>query len=376
MTVYLDNAASTPIHPAAIEAMMPWLQGEGANAASVQHQPGRRAAKAVGEAREQVASLLGRQAGEIVFTASATEACNLAIKGSMRPRLRSGDVIHLVAPMHEHPAVLDPLRRLEREGAQLTLVQPPSSGVMTAAEIEPHLRDDTALVACMHANNEIGTVNDLATISPLCRDRGVLLVVDAAQSAGRVNVSSIEADLLIASSHKMHGPSGAAALAITGGAAGAGLAPLIEGGGHEFGLRSGSLNVPAIVGFAAACQWAETHMVDEGRRLEKLRDQLEHALLDMFPGSQVNGDGAARLPGITNCSLAIGRPEPVPQLLPDVACSTGAACSSAQPGPSHVLAAMGLSEAAASAAVRLSLGAHTTAACVERAIKAFEAISR
>jgi len=376
MTIYLDNAAGTPIAPSVFEAMLPWLEGVGANAGSTQHKPGRSAAGAVATARSHVARLLGRDSSEVTFTASATEACNLAIKGLARPLLERGQSVHVIAPMHEHPAVLDPFRRLEREGASVTLVKPGPTGLVSADDIAPHIRSDTLLVACMHANNEVGTINDITKIQSCCRDRGIRLLVDASQSTGRIAASTLDADLLVASSHKMHGPAGAGVLAVRGGGRQAALQPQIEGGGQEGGLRSGSINVPAIVGFGAACVLCEMDMAAEAIRLATLRDHLESALLKLFPGSRVNGDICRRLPFMSNIALATGRLEPVHTLVPDVAFSAGSTCSSATPGPSHVLEAMGLSALDAAGSIRLSLGRQTQPADIDAAIAAFERISR
>jgi cysteine desulfurase len=375
MTIYLDNAAGTPIAPLVLEAMLPWLKGSGANAGS-HHALGRIAAQAVSTARSQVASLLGRDVGELTFTASATEACNLAVKGMVRPLLQRGKRVHLLAPLHEHLAVLDPIRRLEREGAHITLFKPAHTGWVQAQDIIPHLQSDTVLVACMHANNEVGTVNDIASVQEACRNHGAKLLVDASQSAGRIDVASLDVDLLVASSHKLHGPAGAGVLGVRGGGRNAALQPQIEGGGQESGIRSGSVNVPSIVGFGAACAMCAGDMDDEATRVAALRDTLEQGLLGMFPGSHINGDVLNRLPFMSNLTLATGLPDPLHVLVPDVAFSAGSTCAGATPGPSHVLEAMGLSANEAAGSIRLSLGRQTQAADIDAAIEAFRRISR
>ena len=375
MTIYLDNAAGTPIAPIVLEAMLPWLSGAGANARSVQHALGRDAAEAVAASRSQVASLVGRLPQEAIFTASATEACNLAIKGLVHPMLQRGQSVHLIAPMHEHPAVLGPLRRLEREGARVTFVQPALAGRITADDIVPKLCSDTKLVACMHANNETGTINDIASIQSCCREHGARLLVDATQSAGRIDVAGLDADLIVASSHKMHGPFGAGVLAIRGGARAAGLQPQIEGGGQEDGARSGSVDVPAIVGFGAACTMCQADMPAQASRVAVLRNRLERGLLELFPKSRINGDVQFRLPFITNIALATGQPEPIHTLVPEVACSSGSSCSGSTPGPSHVLEAMGVPSQDAAGSIRLSLGRQTQSSEIDAAIAAFGQIS-
>jgi cysteine desulfurase len=375
MTIYLDNAASTPLDPAVLECIHPWLSASGANASSA-HAPGRAAAAAVATAREEVALALGMQPSSVVFTATATEACNLAITGLVRPRLRRGDRVHLVAPAHEHAAVLDPLRRMEREGARLTLVAPPSSGVIEAAHLEGHLRKDTLLVACMQVNNEIGTLNDIPSVEHLCKRHGARLLVDATAALGRVDQMPQQADLVVASSHKIHGPAGAGVLGIRTGARSMGLQPLVEGGGHESGLRSGSLNVPAIVGFGAACQLFRQDLRVEQDRQRALRDRLECGLLSLFPGSIVHGDMDARAAHISMVTLATGQPDGITTLVPQVACSTGSACTSMQPGPSHVLEAIGVQAAQGAGAIRFSLGRQTCKADIDAALEAFTKVSR
>ena len=383
MTIYLDNAASTPLDPAVLECMRPWLCSPGGTAAgnaganaSSAHAPGRAAAGAVAAAREQVAHALGMQPSSVVFTATATEACNLAIKGLVRPRLRRGESVHILAPTHEHAAVLDPLRRMEREGAQLTLVQPQAGGVIDAAQLEPHVRKDTLLVACMFVNNELGTVNDIEGVEQLCARHGASLLVDATAALGRLDPMPMKADLVVASSHKIHGPPGAGVLGVRAGGRAMGLEPLVEGGGHEFGLHSGSLNVPAIVGFGAACKLAGADLHHQQQRQRALRDRLESGLLSRFPGSIVHGNADARVGHISMLTLATGHPEPIPSLVPQVACSTGSACTSMQPGPSHVLEAIGVQAAQAAGAVRFSLGRHTSEADIDAALDAFDDINR
>ena len=375
MPIYLDNAASTPLDPEVFAVMASWLTDQVGNASSVQHAAGRAVATAVAHAREQVAALLHCTADEVVFTSCATEACNLAITGMLKPKLDRGEAVHIIAPLHEHPAVLEPVRQLARIGAAVTWVEPGASGVIDASHIEPHLRPETAMVACMAVNNETGTINDVATVRSVCRAHDVSLLVDASQAPGRLAMDVFDSDLTVVSSHKMHGPQGAAALAIRGQLTRAMIAPVLHGGGHEGGLRSGTLNGPAIVGMGEAAARAMATLPSEAPRQASLRDRLEHALLEIFPGSVVHGDTDQRVCGISMMSLATGSPGPVSQLVHAVALSHGSACSSVGGSRSHVLEAMGCAPHVAASAVRLSLGRLTSEDDVAAAIDAFAAIS-
>ncbi|MEE2907602.1 MAG: cysteine desulfurase family protein [Planctomycetota bacterium] len=363
--VYLDHAATTPVDERVLEVMQPWFRGPGAaNPASSQHGPGRDAAGAVATAREHVAALLSATPGEIVFTSGATESCNLGIGGLARAIGRG----HVVTVAHEHPAGLDPIRRLGGEGFEITIVPASATGVVTAAEIESALRPDTLLVSVMWANNELGTINDVPGIAALCHDRGVALHCDATQAVGKVpiDLGNLPITLLSCSAHKLYGPKGVGALFVR---AGTRVRPIIEGGGHERGLRSGTLNVPGIVGFGEACRLCAQEMDTEATRLAALRDRLETNLQERLAGVQVNGDPHRRLPTITNLSLGgVEGPEPLVNRIQGVACAAGSACSSAREGPSHVLEAIGIPAGLARNALRLSVGRTTTEADVETAI--------
>ena len=363
--VYLDHAATTPVDERVLEAMQPWFRGLGAaNPASTQHAPGHAAARAVGEAREQLAELLSVTPGEIVFTSGATESCNLGIAGFARSIGRG----HVVTVAHEHPAGLDPVRRLAGEGFETTILPAPSTGVVTAADIEPVLRPDTLLVSVMWANNELGTINDMEGIAMLCRDRGVALHCDATQAVGKIpiNLERVPITLLSCSAHKMYGPKGVGALYVL---AGTRVRPFIEGGGHERGLRSGTLNVPGIVGLGEACRICSDEMNVESARLAELRDRLESSVINRLEQVHVHGDRTLRLPSITNISLGgLLGPDPLVNRLRGLACAAGAACSSSREGPSHVLEAIGVPPERARNALRLSLGRSTTATDIDTAI--------
>ena len=374
--IYLDHAASTPLDPRVLEAMLPWFVERPANAAS-KHSLGLEAAAAVERARLNVASMLGCHADHVTFTASATESCNLALKGLMRPRLRRGEQIHIVSSAIEHPAVLDPLRRLEREGAEVDLAPPTPGGWVDPDEIERRLREDTAMVSVMWVNNELGTINDVAAIGALCRDRGILFHCDASQALGKVviDLAEIPVDAISVCAHKMHGPKGAAALVLQGRAIDRPIEPLIEGGGHERNLRSGTLDVPAIVGFGCAASVAAQCLDEDQQRIGALRDALQASILAAHSNATINGDQDRRVPHILNITIPTQNPEPLLAQLPGVACSSGAACASAKDEPSHVLAAIGLTPEAAASTIRLSLGRSTTSDHVAIASEALQELA-
>jgi cysteine desulfurase len=371
--VYLDHAASTPLDPEVLEAMLPWFVERPGNP-SGRHAAGREAEAAVDCARRHVAEMLTCDPDTVTFTASATESCNLALKGLMRPRLRRGETVHIVSSAIEHAAVLDPLRRLEREGAAVDLAPPTPGGWIDPAEVERRLQDDTALVSIMWVNNELGTINDIAAIGAICRNRGILFHCDASQAPGKVAVdlSTIQVDAVSLCAHKMHGPKGAAALVLQGRAAGRPIEALIEGGGQERGLRSGTLDVPGLVGFGAAAVRVSECLGEDLERIAALRDGLQTSIRAAHPDAIVNGDLDRRVPHILNITIPTSGPDPLLEQLPGVACSGGAACPSARGEPSHVLAAIGLGREATASTARLSLGRTTTREDIQRASEAFK----
>lgn len=374
-SVYLDNAASTPLDPAVLDAMLPWYVDFPANP-SGQHEAGQAAKKAIEQAREHVADMLGCQAETVTFTASATECCNLAIKGLLRPRLRRGEQVHIVSSATEHLAVLNPLRRLEREGAQVDLAPPTPGGWIDPSEIERRLKDDTAMVSIMWVNNELGTINDIAAIGEMCRDRGILFFCDGSQAAGKIliDLDALPIDAFCVCAHKMNGPKGGAALVLQGRAAGRPIEPLIEGGGQEQGLRSGTLDVPGLVGFGAAARRVSACLRDDLLRVAKLRDTLQAGILAAHPHAVVNGDPSRRVPHILNMTIPTAGPESLMEQLRGVICSVGAACPAGMIEPSHVLTAIGLGVEAANSTVRLSLGRATTPEDIVGAIASFERV--
>jgi cysteine desulfurase len=363
--VYLDYAATTPVDPRVAQKMSGCLLVEGnfGNPASRSHVYGWQAEEAVEAARAQVASLINADPREIVWTSGATESDNLAIKGLADGATKR----HIVTSAIEHKAVLDTCRYLEGKGFEVTYLPPCPDGLIRAEQVADALRDDTLLVSIMHANNEIGTVNDIAAIGTACRAAGVLMHSDAAQSAGKVpiDMSSLPVDLMSLSAHKMYGPKGMGALYVRREPP-VRLTPLIHGGGHERGMRSGTLATHQIVGMGEASAILEREMERENRRVFELRQRLL-ARLRQLPGVTLNGAEAERLPGLVNLSFEGVDGETLLMALDDVAVSTGSACTSASVEPSYVLRALGLDDELAHASLRFTVGRFTTAEDVEYA---------
>ena len=372
---YLDHAASTPVDPRVLEAMLPWFTNQPANP-SGRHSLGRRAAEAIEQARGHIASMLGCKRAEITFVSGATESCNLAIKGLVRPRLARAEAVHIVSSAIEHAAVLDPLRRLEREGAVVDLMPPTRGGRIDPDELKRRLRDGTSLVSIMWVNNELGTISDVAAIGELCRDRGVLFHCDATQAAGKIQfeLASMPIDAISLCSHKMHGPKGIGAMVLQGRAVGRPIESLIEGGGHERGLRSGTLNVPGIVGFGAAAALCESELDADVERINTLRAELTRGVLKGHPDATFNGDQDHCIPHILSITLPQSSTESLIDLVPTIACAGGSACGNSQNEPSHVLTAIGLDAATIASTIRLSFGRSTTLDDVTEAVAALAAI--
>ncbi len=361
---YLDYAATTPVDPAVAAAMSGCLtmSGDFANPSST-HALGVRAAARIEEARAQVASLIGAAADEIVFTSGATESDNLAILGVARANADRGR--HVVTARTEHKAVLDPCKRLEKEGFAVTYLSPTRSGLIDPHAFAAALRPDTVLASIMYVNNEIGVLQDLGAISALCRDRGIAFHSDCAQAAGKVplEVHALPVDLVSLTAHKIYGPKGVGALYVRRGAKGL-LQPLLYGGGQERALRPGTLATHQIVGFGVACQIAARELPAEVPRLTALRERLWQALSGLG-GVHLNGTGAPRVPGILNVSFEGVEGESLVSGLAGLAVSTGAACNSAVPDPSYVLRALGRDSQLAQSSLRFSLGRFTSDADVE-----------
>ena len=366
--IYLDYNATTPCDPGVVDAMLPFFTDHAANPSSRAHRPGQTAATAVEDARTTMARCLhAGSPGEVVFTAGATEANNLALRGAARALSRRGR--HLVTQVTEHPAVIEPLRRLEREGWELTVVGVDAEGRVRPAQVLSVVRDDTVLVSLMLANNETGAVQPIAKIAAALRRSGVLLHCDAAQAVGKlaVDVRELEVDLLSFSAHKFYGPKGVGGLYLRRSRPPLQVEAQTIGGGQESGLRSGTVNVPGVVGMARALEIAVDGLAEETSRISGLRDRLERRLLEELEGVSVNGPIHHRLPGTSNLSFAGVEADTLLVSLPDLAFSTGSACTSTHSEPSPVLSAMGVSRDLAAASIRLGIGRFTTEAEVERA---------
>jgi cysteine desulfurase len=365
--VYLDNHATTRVDPQVVAAMLPFFDVEYGNAASINHRYGWDALDAVERARTEVARLVNGPAEAVLFASGGTEANNLAVKGVMRAAGGGG---HLVVSAVEHRSVLDPARRLARQGCELTVVPVNQAGHVDPCAVAAALRPDTVLVSVMLANNEVGTINRIREIAEICKARHVLLHCDAVQAAGRIPVDFVElsADLVSLSAHKLYGPKGIGALLVRRDGAPIRLEPLLDGGGHERRMRSGTLAVPSIVGFGEACRLAREAVPDEPARIASLRDGLWEGLLQRLDGVVLNGHPTERLPGNLNFSVDGVDGERLMKELTEIAVSSGSACTSADPEPSHVLRAMGIAEALSKASLRFGLGRFTTAREVEFAI--------
>lgn len=362
--IYLDYNATTPIDPAVVEIMLPFLREQFGNPSS-SHIYGLEASRAVEVARMQVASLLCAEDDEIVFTGGGSETDNLAIKGAVFPRLEERP--HIVSSVVEHPAVLNTLSYLrERFNVSFTLVPVDEFGQVDPESVHRAMKPETALVTLMHANNEVGTIEPIAEVADITRARGVLLHVDAAQSAGKIpiDVNALGIDLLTVAGHKLYGPKGIGALFIRRGTQ---IDPLIHGSGQELGMRAGTENVASIVGLGKAAEIARGDFPEECERLCGLRDMLLECLCDSIPDLAFNGHLVRRLPNTLNVSFPGASGASVLEMAPAVAASTGAACHSGVSDPSPVLSAMGLSRERATGAVRLSLGRWTSESDINRA---------
>ena len=367
--IYLDYLSTTPVDPRVVEVMSACLSNEGVfgNPASRSHVFGWKAEEAVENARNQVAELINADPREIVWTSGATESDNLAIKGVAHFYHKKGK--HIVTSKIEHKAVLDTCRQLEREGYEVTYLDPDEQGLTIPDMVKAALREDTILVSVMHANNEIGVVNDVAGIGEICRDAGVLLHVDAAQGAGKValDMEAMKVDLLSMSAHKMYGPKGVGALYVRRKPR-VRLEAQMHGGGHERGMRSGTLATHQLVGFGEAARIARDEMQAEADRLAALRQRFWDAISDI-PEVHINGDRDQRLPGALNVSFAFVEGESLIMSLRDLAISSGSACTSASLEPSYVLRALGLNDELAHSSLRFSFGRFTTEAEVDHAAK-------
>jgi cysteine desulfurase len=364
LPIYLDNHATTPLDPRVLEAMLPFLTSNFGNAASNSHSFGWVAAAAVEKARRQIATVIGASAREIVFTSGATESDNLAIKGVAEAFQEKGN--HIITAVSEHKAVLDSCKHLEKHGCRVTYLSVGADGLIDLNQLKAAFTDQTILVSIMAANNETGVLQPIEEIGKLCRERGVLFHSDAVQALGKVplNVSQANLDLASLTAHKLYGPKGCGALYVRHDVD-VRLVPMIDGGGHESGMRSGTLNVPGIVGFGKACEIALQDMPEETARVTALRNRLRDRLMSELDNLVINGSMEHRLPGNLNMSFLNVEGETLLTGLHDVALSSGSACSSGRTEASYVLKALGMSDEAAGSAIRFGVGRFNTEAEID-----------
>lgn len=367
LPVYLDNNATTPMDPRVLEAMMPYFTSKFGNAASRNHKFGWEAEEAVDYAREQIAKLIGSTDKEIIFTSGATESNNLAIKGVYEMYAQKGN--HFITVTTEHKAILDTCKHIEKLGASVTYITPGTDGLITVEQIEAAITDQTVLISVMYGNNEIGVLQPIEAIGKLARSKGVLFHTDATQAVGKipVNVDADYIDLMSFTAHKMYGPKGAGALYVRRKNPRVKVTAQMDGGGHERGMRSGTLNVPGIVGLGKACELSMHEMEAEAIRLSALRDKLESNLMQMEE-TYINGNVNARLPHVTNISFKYVEGEGLMMGIKDLAVSSGSACTSASLEPSYVLKSLGLDDDLAHSSIRFGLGRFTTEEEIDFAI--------
>ncbi len=360
LPIYMDNHATTPLDPRVLEAMMPYLTGIFGNAASRNHSFGWEAEQAVEKAREQIAKLIGATAKEIIFTSGATESNNLAIKGIAEMYRERGN--HIITEVTEHKAVLDTCKKLEKQGFRVTYLPVKGDGLVDLEELERAMDDQTILVSIMYANNEIGVIQPVKEIGELCHKKNVIFHTDAVQAVGKipVNVMTDNIDLLSLSGHKVYGPKGVGALYVRRRNPRVQLSEQQNGGGHERGMRSGTLNVPGIVGLGAACEIAGNEMAAEAAREIELREYLKHKLEAALDYTQVNGNMDHHLPGNLNMSFVYVEGESLLMGINDIAVSSGSACTSATLEPSYVLKSLGLGDDIAHSSIRFGLGRFNT----------------
>jgi cysteine desulfurase len=377
LPIYMDNHATTPCDPRVFETMAPYFTEIFGNAASRNHEFGWRAEEGVENARKQVADLIGATSKEIVFTSGATESDNLALKGVADMYYERGD--HIITVVTEHKAILDTGKKLEKRGFKVTYLPVGSDGLISPDDVKNAITDKTILVSVMMANNEIGVIQPIAEIGKICKERGVLFHTDATQAVGKVpfNVNDLNVDLVSLSAHKMYGPKGVGGLYVRRKNPRVMLVPMIDGGGHERGMRSGTLNVTGIVGFGKACELAKAEMSDETGRVFGLREKLRRGIMDEIPDVYVNGNLERRLPGNLNISFAYVEGESLLMGINDIAVSSGSACTSASLEPSYVLKALGVGEELAHSSIRFGLGRFNTDEEVDYTIgRVNEAVNR
>jgi cysteine desulfurase len=369
LPIYMDYHATTPVDPRVLDAMLPYFTQDFGNAASRNHPFGWKAEEAVEAARKQVADLIGANAKEIIFTSGATESNNLAIKGAAEMYREKGN--HIITCVTEHKAVIDTCKRLEKEGYRVTYLPVQKDGRISLDELRAAITDKTILITIMTANNEIGVIQPVHEIGAIAKEKGILFHTDAVQAAGKIpfNVNEIKTDLVSLSAHKMYGPKGVGALYVRRRNPRVLLAAQIDGGGHERGMRSGTLNVPGIVGFGKAAELCKAVMAAETERLRRLRDYLNESLHEHLDELYINGSMEHRLPHNLNISFAYVEGESLLMGINDVAVSSGSACTSASLEPSYVLKALGAGDDLAHSSIRFGLGRWSTKEEVDYVIK-------
>lgn len=369
--IYLDNNATTPADPAVVDAMIPYFYQHPGNSASRNHPFGWVAEEAVDIGRQQIADLIGVDSKEIIFTSGATEADNLALKGVFEMYARKGN--HIITAKTEHKAVLDACKKIEKMGGEVTYLDVERDGLVDLTKLEAAIKPNTIMVSIMWANNETGVIQDMKGIGTICEKHGVLFMSDATQAVGKipVNPKEVGVHLMAFSAHKMYGPKGVGALFVNRKNPRVKVTAQIDGGGHERGMRSGTLNVPGIVGFGKAAEIAKNKMADEAIRLSKLRDKLETALMNNLEEVYLNGNVDHRMPHVTNISFKHVEGEGLMMTFnQEIGVSSGSACTSASLEPSYVLMALGLGDDLAHSSIRFSLGRFTTEEEVDLAIEA------
>lgn len=360
LPIYMDNHATTPIDPRVLEAMMPYLTSKFGNAASRNHSFGWEAEEAVEKARKQIADLIGASAKEIVFTSGATESNNLALKGVAEMYAERGN--HIITAATEHKAVLDTCKRLEKRGCRVSYLPVQPSGLIDLDLLRDTITDKTILISIMYANNEIGVIQPIAEVGKIAKEKGVLFHVDGVQAVGKIPVNVIQdnIDLLSISAHKIYGPKGVGALYVRRRNPRVQLTAQMDGGGHERGMRSGTLNVPGIVGLGEACAICQREMAEESQRLRRMRDRLKDKITSRLDEVYINGTMESRLPNNLNMSFAFVEGESLLMGINDVAVSSGSACTSATLEPSYVLKALGAGDDLAHSSIRFGLGRFNT----------------
>jgi cysteine desulfurase len=375
--IFMDNHSTTPVDLRVLEAMIPYFTQKFGNAASRNHVFGWEAEKAVEASRAQIASLIHADPKELIFTSGATESNNLALKGVVEMYREKGD--HIITSATEHRSILDTARKLEKGGMKVTVVPVDSYGVVHPEEIRKAITDKTILISVMMVNNEIGTINPVGEIGKIAKEKGILFHCDATQGVGKipVNVEEMKIDLMSFTAHKIYGPKGVGALYVRRKNPRVRLAPQMDGGGHERGMRSGTLNVPGIVGFAKACQICKEVMPEESARIKKLRDRLQDGIMGALDFVSLNGHPTERIPNNLNISFAYVEGESLLMGLNNIALSSGSACTTATLEPSYVLRALGVGHDLAHSSIRFGIGRFNTEGEVDEVLKrTVEAVKR